>query len=189
VRLSPERCQELVAAALAGDRSSWEELVEAYAGLVWAIVRNHRLSPGDAADVSQTTWLRLVENLGKIQDPARVGAWLATTTRRECLRVIERSRKIVLIDGTERYDQIPVQHPGVDHELLAAESREEVRSALRHLSPRCQELLRLLSLEPLPTYEEISAATGIPIGSIGPSRGRCLHRMQEILVVTGTAGG
>jgi RNA polymerase sigma factor (sigma-70 family) len=187
VRLTPEHCEELVAAASAGDRRAWEDLVSAYSGLAWAIIRNHRLSPGDAADVSQTAWLRLVENLTRIQDPSRVGAWLATTTRRECLRVIGQSRRIVLVDGNEAFDQATDDRPGVDHQLLAEEQGEEVRDALTQLSPRCQDLLYLLTLDPPPSYEEISAAMGIPIGSIGPTRGRCLNRLHEILRVAGTA--
>ncbi|MGB8652212.1 MAG: sigma-70 family RNA polymerase sigma factor [Mycobacteriales bacterium] len=174
-------------AASSGDRRAWEELVEAYAGLVWAIIRNHRLGPGDASDVSQTTWLRLVENIGRIQDPSRVGAWLATTTRRECLRVIGQSRRVVLVANTDDYDRASPHDPGVDSALLAAERDEDVRRGLAQLSPRCQRLLELLMLDPPPTYEEVSAAMGIPIGSIGPTRGRCLTRLHEILASSGTA--
>jgi RNA polymerase sigma factor (sigma-70 family) len=187
VRLSPEECEELVTAAAAGDRLAWEGLVGAYAGLVWAITRNHRLSPGDSADVSQTVWLRLVENLDRIQQPSRVGAWLATTARRECLRTIGQTRRIVLVEGTDAYDQAARDQPDVDEQLLADERGREVRQALRQLSPRCQALMHLLTLDPPPSYDEISAAMGIPIGSIGPTRGRCLNRMHEILGVTGTA--
>lgn len=187
MRLTPERSTELVIAAASGDRGAWEELVGAYAGLVWAIIRNHRLNSGDAADVSQTTWLRLVENVGRIQEPSRVGAWLATTTRRECLRVIGQSRRLVLLANAEDYDAAAPYEPGVDHALLAAERDEEVRRGLQQLSPRCQELLELLMLDPPPSYEEVSAAMGIPIGSIGPTRGRCLSRLHEILAASGTA--
>src|SRR4051794_25415750 len=79
---------ELVQAAVAGDQAAWNELVERFQGLVWATSRSYRLSRADAADVAQTTWLRLVENLNRIHDPERLGAWLATTARRECLRHI-----------------------------------------------------------------------------------------------------
>jgi RNA polymerase sigma factor (sigma-70 family) len=187
VRLTPERSEELVVAASRGDRTAWEELVEAYAGLVWAIIRNHRLGVGDASDVSQTTWLRLVENVDRIQDPSRVGAWLATTTRRECLRVIGQARRVVLLANAEEYDSASPHEPGVDSALLAAERDEGVRRGLQQLSPRCQQLLQLLMLDPPPSYEEVSAAMGIPIGSIGPTRGRCLSRLHEILAASGTA--
>ena len=187
MRLTPERCEELVVSAASGDRFAWDALVDAYAGLVWSIIRNHRLRPGDASDVSQTTWLRLVENIDRIQDPSRVGAWLATTTRRECLRVIGLSRRLVLSDSIEDYDSPSPQDPGVDHRLLSTERDEDVRRALQQLSPRCQQLLDLLMLDPAPSYEEVSEVMGMPIGSIGPTRGRCLARLHEILAESGTA--
>ena len=187
MRVSPERSEELVVAAARGDRQAWEELVDAYAGLVWAIIRNHRLPAGDAADVSQTTWLRLVENASRIQDPSRVGAWLATTTRRECLRVIGQSRRLVLLGKAEDYETVAPDQPGVDSRLLATERDEDVRRAVAQLPPRCQELLQLLMMDPPPSNEEISAAMGIPMGSIGPTRGRCLAKLQEILAAGGTA--
>src|SRR3954454_24758843 len=93
MRITPEQAADLVAAAAAGDRRSWERLVDAYVGLIWAITRSYRLSDGDAQDVSQTTWLRLIENIDRLSDPSRVGAWLATTARRECLRVLRQSRR------------------------------------------------------------------------------------------------
>jgi RNA polymerase sigma factor (sigma-70 family) len=181
VRLSVEQCEQLVADAVAGDRRAWEQLVDAYAGLVWAVIRQHRLTTGDAADVSQTAWLRLVENLTRLHDPGRVGAWLATTTRRECLRVIGQSRRVVLVDDNERFDFAATEQPAVDHDLLAAERCEQVREALTHLSPRCQQLLQLLNLDPAPSYEEISAAMDMPIGSIGPTQGRSLTKLREAL--------
>ena len=104
MQLTPERNEELVDAASRGDRRAWEGLVEAYTGLVWDIIGNHGLDPKDASDVSQTAWLRLAENLDRLQDPSRVGAWLASTTRRECLRVIGQSRR----DG-------PPAHVGEQH--------------------------------------------------------------------------
>lgn len=187
MRLAPERCEQLVRAAELGDRASWEELVEAYAGLVSAIIRNHRLSGSDASDVSQTAWLRLVENIGRLQDRSRVGAWLATTTRRECLRVLSQGRRLVLHGDVTEYETWAPDTPGPDAGLLAAERDGELHAALARLSPRCQQLLNLLMLDPPPSYEEVSAALGMPIGSIGPTRGRCLARLSEILGERGTA--
>ena len=112
----------LVRAAAAGDQGAWTALVDAYVGLVWAIARNHRLSPMDAADVSQTTWLRLFENIDRIQEPSRVGAWLATTTRRECLRLIGRAGRQVLVEDTSALvDAWAAVAPDVDTGLLAHE--------------------------------------------------------------------
>lgn len=180
MRLTPERSAELVRAAAAGDAAAWEELVDAYVGLIWRITANHRLRPGDAADVSQTTWLRLLENIDRLQDPARVGAWLATTARRECLRVLGQSRRMVLVMDDDVFDG-DGSGPDVDVALLAAERDETVRAAVRQLPARCQELLALLMMDPPPSYEEVSAGTGMPIGSIGPTRGRCLRKLADML--------
>jgi RNA polymerase sigma factor (sigma-70 family) len=179
---------EPVRAAAAGDPKAWEQLVDSYVGLIWTIARNHRLSPGDAADVSQTTWLRLVENIDRIEDPSRVGAWLATTARRECLRLLARSQRQVLCAETDTLvDPRAPEVAGPDAGLLARERDDDVRRALAQLPPRCQELMRLLMLDPPPSYEEISAAMDMPIGSIGPTRGRCLRRLEQILCAGGIA--
>ena len=185
--LSPEEAERHVADAAAGDRAAWERLVDAYGGLIWAIARNHRLSPGDAADVSQTTWLRLLENIDRLTDPTRVGAWLATTARRECLRLRARRQRMVLvaeqIDPT--LDPLYAAAPDPDSGVLDAERDAAVRRALATLAPRCQQLLRLLMLDPPPSYEEISAAVGIPVGSIGPTRGRCLDKLKALVTSAG----
>lgn len=188
MRLTAERTSELVTSAAQGDQHAWEQLVDSYAGLIWAITRNHRLGFGDASDVSQTTWLRLVESIDKIEDPSRVGAWLATTARRECLRVLGRTRKQVLVPETDAVLNGPaVDAPELDAALLADERAADVQQALEQLPARCQELLRLLMLDPPPSYEEISAAMSMPIGSIGPTRGRCLRRLRGLLQETGIA--
>lgn len=186
MRLTAERSEELVDAASGGDRQAWEELVESYGGLVWAITRNHRLSAGDAADVSQTTWLRLVENIDRIHDRSRIGAWLATTARRECLRVIGQTRRVVVLPSEDLDGALP-QQAGVDSAVLADERDQEVRRAMQQLPPNCQLLLHLLMLDPPPSYEQVSEALGIPIGSIGPTRGRCLAKLHEILEPSRTA--
>jgi RNA polymerase sigma factor (sigma-70 family) len=187
-RLSGEETSACVRAAATGDGRAWERLVDSYIGLIWAIARNHGLSAGDAADVSQTTWLRLVENIGRIDDPTRVGAWLATTARRECLRVLGRSRKHVLVAETERLlDAFAPSSPELDERMLGQERDERVQQALAQLSTRCQQLMHLLMLDPPPSYEEISAAMDMPIGSIGPTRGRCLRRLEQLLDEAGIA--
>ncbi|GAA3397447.1 hypothetical protein GCM10020369_77670 [Cryptosporangium minutisporangium] len=185
--LAPEEAAMLVSAAAGGDRSAWDALVDAYGGLIWTVARNHRLSSGDAGDVSQTTWLRLVENIDRLSDPSRVGAWLATTARRECLRLLGRAKRTVL-SGEEldpATDRLRLATPEADAALLAAEQEAEMRSAFGRLTPRCRELLQLLLLDPAPSYDEISAALDIPIGSIGPTRGRCLEKLRGIVEGTG----
>ncbi|MCU1602185.1 MAG: polymerase sigma factor [Frankiales bacterium] len=187
-RLTPGESATLVRDAAGGDRHSWELLVDSYAGLIWTIARNHRLGQADAGDVSQTTWLRLVEHIGSIDDPARVGAWLATTARRECLRVIGRgSKTFPVADAGPLADGRPHHDPEIDAALLGDERDAEVQRALLGLSPRCRQLLHLLMLDPPASYDEISAAMGMPIGSIGPTRGRCLDRLQGLLAMRGIA--
>src|SRR3954447_25164640 len=136
---------ELVLRATDGDRSAWESLVDMYAGMIFSIARSHRLNEADATDVSQTTWLRLVENLSRINDPSRVGAWLATTARRESLRVIGISaRQVPTAEASELEPRIR-NDDELDAALLAAERDERVREALAQLPPRWATMLLLLS--------------------------------------------
>jgi RNA polymerase sigma factor (sigma-70 family) len=168
---------ELVPAAADGDQEAWDALVDRFAGLVWSIARGHRLSPADAADVSQTTWLRLVEHLGRIRDPERVGAWLAATARHECLRVIRHAGRFVA-DGDVDLDAV-----GTDPEpsalLLATERTAALWKAVEALPERCRTLIRVLMADPPPSYEDVAEAFDMPIGSIGPTRARCLEQLKR----------
>ena len=181
---------QLVRAAAAGDQAAWDRLVERFNGLVWSVVRAHRLGGSDASDVVQTTWLRLVEHLGRLQDPERVGAWLATTARRECLRTLRHSARMVVSE--EPPEQ--VTEPQMDAALLVEERDRALWQAFGGLSERCQGLLRLLVADPPPSYDEVSAALDMPIGSIGPTRQRCLDRLRglaegEGVTAQDTSGG
>jgi RNA polymerase sigma factor (sigma-70 family) len=180
----------LVHAAADGDRAAWDALVDRYNGLVWSVARSHRLSTVDASDVVQTTWLRLVENLGRLQEPERVGAWLATTARRECLRTLRHSARMVAVEDPPEQ----VTESRLDAALLVEERDRALWQAFGGLSERCQELLRLLVADPPPSYEEVSAALDMPIGSIGPTRQRCLDRLRglaegEGVTTSDTSGG
>jgi len=167
---------ELVRAAADGDRAAWDRLVDRYNGLVWSVARSHRLSTADASDVVQTSWLRLVEHLDRLQDPERVGAWLATTARREALRALRHaSRQIV----TEELPEVAVEGQ-LDAGLLVRERDRALWQAFGGLSERCQALLRILVSDPPPSYDEVSAALDMPIGSIGPTRARCLERLRGL---------
>ena len=165
----------LVRAAASGDRAAWDALVDQYASLVWSVTRAHRLSDADAADVSQTTWLRLVERLDGLREPERVGAWLATTARRECLRTLGGRQREVVAD----LDALPGGEDGAGTALLERERAAVMRSAFARLGERCQRLLRVLMADPAPGYDEVAAALDMPIGSIGPTRARCLERLRR----------
>ena len=166
---------------------AWDQLVERFNGLVWSVARAHRLDQADASDVVQTTWLRLVENLGRLQEPERVGAWLGTTARRECLRTLRMSARVVPTEA----ELLP--EPGTDAPvsagLLADERDRALWSAFGGLSERCQALLRLLVADPPPSYEDVGAALDMPIGSIGPTRQRCLDRLRGLAVTAGVTRG
>jgi RNA polymerase sigma factor (sigma-70 family) len=171
---------DLVARARNGDKQAWDALVERYAPLVWSICRRHGLGDADAEDVGQNVWLKLVDQLETIRVPAALAGWLATTTRRECgrlLRAAPRARETGQADGIQA---IPDGHaPAAEEELLAAERHAALREVLTHLPPCCQQLITLLTRDPAPPYAQISTRLGIPEGSIGPSRARCLDKLRR----------
>jgi RNA polymerase sigma factor (sigma-70 family) len=170
--------QALLSAALAGDEAAWGAIVDRFAGLVWATTRAHRLSAADAADATQTTWLRLVEHLDRIQDPERLGAWLATTARHECLRLIRLRGRELPSDEPSLFDA-PAADAPLDQRLLTRERDSALQRALATIGERCQALLRLLAAVEPPSYEEIGAALGMPVGAIGPTRARCLEKLRR----------
>lgn len=168
----------LVRAAAAGDQDAWHALVARHSGSLRVIARAHRLSGADTEDVVQTTWLRFVEHLPRITSPASVQAWLATTARRECLRVLREGARC---PPSDELPEAPLQRdaPAVDARLLEAERDEALRQAVRLLPTRDQALLGLLVADPPLTYEQIGTAMDMPTGSIGPTRARCLSRLRR----------
>ena len=181
-RRDPATVALLASAAATGDERAWNALVDEFGGLVWAVVRAHRLSEADGADVAQATWLALVEHLAELRDAGRVGPWLATTARRECLRVLRASRRQV-----PTADDFPedVEDVEVAGELMLEQRDAALWRAFDRLSARDQALLRLLVADPQPSYQEISAALDMPIGSIGPTRARSLERLRVELARDG----
>lgn len=172
----------LVRRAAEGDHQAWESLVDQFARLIWSITVEFKLAESDAADVVQTTWLRLLEHIDRIRYPDRVGAWLAATARNECLRSMGVRKRVVLgHDETQLDHAAAVEAPGIDERLLADERDQVVRDALSALPNRWQRLLEMLMADPPVSYTEISDQLGLPIGSIGPTRGRCLARLRVLL--------
>jgi len=174
----------LVEAAAAGNAIAWDEIVRRYAGLVWSVARAHRLGAADAADVSQTVWLRLVEHLGGLRDPEAVPGWLRATARHECLRVIRRGARESTRSAFEP-DEAPTATASPEHLLLDDERDRHLWAALAQLSERCRNLLRVLAYAPDAGYADISRTLGLPVGSIGPSRARCLAHLKRRLEQTG----
>jgi RNA polymerase sigma factor (sigma-70 family) len=171
----------LVRGAAAGDRQAWERLVDQFARLIWSITAEFKLTGSDADDVAQTTWLRLLEHIDRIQYPDRVGSWLAATARNECLRSLAARKRVVLAPDHEVLSGVVASGPEVDERILADERDQVVRDALSRLPKRWQRLLELLMADPPASYAEISDQLDLPIGSIGPTRGRCLAQLRILL--------
>jgi RNA polymerase sigma factor (sigma-70 family) len=170
----------LVTRARNGDQRAWDALVERYAPLVWSICRRYQLGHADAEDVNQNVWLRLVGQLDNLRDPAAIPGWLATTTQRECGRAVRAARSPRAAALAPEVENIPDLETGMaEQELLIAERHAALRDALSHLPPCCQQLIALLIEDPPVPYAQISARLGIPVGGIGPSRGRCLDRLRR----------
>jgi RNA polymerase sigma factor (sigma-70 family) len=171
---------DLVASARDGDVRAWDALVERYAPLIWSICRKYRLGRADADDVGQSVWLHLVDHLGNIREPAALAGWLATTTRRECGRLVRAAHGphavVYALDAENMADE---RADAAEQEVLAAERHAALREAFTHLPPDCQRLVAMLTADPPVPYAEISTRLDMPVGSIGPTRSRCLDRMRR----------
>ena len=169
---------ELLAAAAAGDQAAWEGLMARYLPLVYSVARRYQLSDHDAADVSQTLWLRLVEHLSDIREPCALPGWIITTTKHEALRVLTAHRRTSPVDPVVAFETEKSDGPEPDAELLRAERHQALREGLADLGTRDRELLLILLADPPVPYAEISRRLQIPVGSIGPTRARCLNRLR-----------
>src|SRR6266487_1049164 len=138
----------LVRRAAEGDRMAWERLVSQFERLIWSITVEFKLFEGDAADVAQTTWLRLLEHIDRIQHPDRVGSWLAATARNECLRSLAARKRVVLGDEDGELQGVAAYEPDIDEGILARERAQVVRDALSRLPRRWQRLLEMLMADP-----------------------------------------
>jgi RNA polymerase sigma factor (sigma-70 family) len=169
----------LVARATNGDQAAWDEIVERYAPLVWAICIRHQLDRQSIDDIGQSVWLLLVENISRLREPAALPGWLATTTRRECLRALRASGRLRMEVPTPFEEQPPDDSVAIEQEIVEAELHAALRAAFAELPAGCRELLSMLISDPAPGYASISATLGVPIGSIGPTRARCLARLRR----------
>jgi RNA polymerase sigma factor (sigma-70 family) len=171
----------LIRRAANGDHRAWERLVDQYARLIWSITVDFKLVESDAADVAQTTWLRLLEHIDRIEYPDRLGSWLAATARNECLRCLAGRKRVVPSQDDVELSSVVSHGPEIDERLLADERARVVREALSHLPWRWQRVLELLMADPPASYADISDELGLPIGSIGPTRARSLARLRVLL--------
>jgi RNA polymerase sigma factor (sigma-70 family) len=166
---------QLLRSAGGGDEQAWTEIVERYRGLVSAVVRSYRLQDADAHDAEQRTWLRLVEHRDAVRDPERLGGWLATTASRECLRIFRESRAVV----TDELDAVADPHRTVEDQVVDADTVSRLWMIVSALPPRGRTIMMELFAEEPRSYAEVAQATGIPIGSLGPSRARLIDRVRR----------
>lgn len=188
--LDPEQASvaALVARAADGEQQAWEELVSRFGGLISSVGWRYGLSAADVNELQQTTWLRLVENIDRIGQPERVGGWLVTTAHRESLQILRRAGRY-----TTGAEQLLAALPngtevGPDAGPLAEEQAAAVLAAWGRLKPRCQELLSLLITDDPMAYRELSTLLSMPIGSIGPTRARCLEHLRRQVAEEGVTG-
>jgi RNA polymerase sigma factor (sigma-70 family) len=179
----PRDIATLVHDSADGDADAWNELVQRYQGLVIVIIRYYRLPAADVQDVTQTVWLRLIENLRRIREPAALPGWLVTVTRHECERHLKVNSRTVSVDPLDMMQLGTLDGDEAVDELLAAERHQVLRDALAELAPLERKLLLLLAADPPFAYDEISSILGIPKGSIGPTRGRTLDKLRETKAV------
>jgi RNA polymerase sigma factor (sigma-70 family) len=181
----------LVESAVDGDAAAWKAIVEGLSPLVWSVVRAHRLSDADAHEVYQTVWFRFAQHLGRIREPQKTGSWLASTARHECLKVIRNMTRLTPTDDPKVLDRVSddrtPEQTVIESEEAAAEAERMRRlwQEFEELGERCRQLLRVLIASPPPSYQEVSAALGIAVGSIGPLRQRCLGRLRARLAAQG----
>jgi RNA polymerase sigma factor (sigma-70 family) len=161
--------------ATIGDGWAWTEIVNRYRGLVGAVVRSYRLQDADARDAEQRTWLRLVEHRDSVRDPERLGGWLSTTASRECLRILRESRSI----ATDQLDALPDPDRGVEERVVDADTVERLWKIVAELPPRGRTIMQELFGDDSRPYSDVARATGIPIGSLGPSRARLIERVRR----------
>jgi RNA polymerase sigma factor (sigma-70 family) len=165
---------------LDGDALGLNDLVAVMTPVLWHVVRAYRLSPESAEDVIQSTWLALVRRREAIEDPRAVGGWLTTTARREAWRVCQKAGRDVPVDEDEFDARLPSQR-SAESEAVVHDEQDRLWAAVKMLNERCQRLLRIVAFEHRPDYSQVAIALDMPVGSIGPTRSRCLAKLRAVL--------
>ena len=175
-----ERIARLVNAARQGSDAALGEIVTELSPLLWQVARAAGLNVSDAEDVLQTVWVRLLSHLDGIRTSAALTSWLVVTTRREAWRVRAEGRRQLPIDE-EWLGTLPDSGPGSEEQVITNDQRRALWVTIGQLSRRCQELLRIIAFVPRPDYQAVAAELGMPVGSVGPTRGRCLAKLRALL--------
>jgi RNA polymerase sigma factor (sigma-70 family) len=163
-----------------GDAVALDELVRVMTPVLWHVVRAYRLPAEVAEDVVQTTWLALVRRRDSIHEPAAVGGWLTTSARREAWKVAKASGRGIPVEDEELSRRLP-DEDSAESEVVRRDGEGRLWDAVQQLSERCQALLRIVAFEHRPDYTRIAADLDMPVGSIGPTRGRCLHKLRALI--------
>ena len=172
--------ENLARAAKDGSPGALDEFIAELTPVMWHVARAAGLSESDAEDVVQTAWLRLLAHMDTIHTPAALKSWLITTTKREAWRVRAADRRLRL-SVEEWLTTIPDPGTGAEEHVIIKDEQRELLAAFVALPPRCQELLRMVAFEQRPDYSLVAANLGVPRGSIGPTRGRCLEKLRAAL--------
>jgi RNA polymerase sigma factor (sigma-70 family) len=173
---------DLLTAVRSGDERAWSELVSRYGRLITFVARRHGLSAADSADITQTTWLRLLTHAETIRSPSGLASWLTTTAKRECYAAQRRRRREVPVEVPELDQQAqPCPDEDIVESLDLARRRHRLRSALCRLPARQRDLVELLMSQESLSYKEISHRLGMPVGAIGPVRQRAMNRLRDHL--------
>ncbi|MFR9730356.1 RNA polymerase sigma factor [Saccharopolyspora sp. MS10] len=182
----PNGAPDVLERAAAGEAAAWRELVDRNTPVVWAAARAYSPSRADAEDVCQVTWLLLAENLGNLRDPRALPGWLATTARREAIRSAKARHRESPVGWNTGVLDVPDQGDGPEGHALRSVAVTRMWQAFAQLSWRCQQLLRVVAVAPDTSYAQVSQALGMPRGSIGPKKGRCLATLRERLAHGGS---
>jgi RNA polymerase sigma factor (sigma-70 family) len=177
--------KELLLACQSGDEAAWEALVNRYQRLIYAIPRRAGLGDDQSADVFQEVFTTLFQKLDGIDQPERLHAWLVTTARRKTWRYIVKQKESASVEDdqvAQEFLNLPDTAPLAEEVMLRLEQQHGVRAAVAALDERCRKLITMLFYEAeAPAYAEIAASLGTSQGSIGPTRARCLEKLQRLL--------
>lgn len=171
---------DLLGRAAEGDQGAWLQLVRQYAGLLRSVAASLRMAAGDAEDAAQTTWLGLLQNLDTLRDPNRVGGWLATAMRRNCLRLLRHSHTEWPVAEWDDHDR-PDHLETIEDRLVRAERDHQLWQAVDRLPERQGQLVRVLFADPDTSYDDVARRMSIAVGTVGPARQRALRRLAQLL--------